>query len=108
MPAEGAIVASVADRLERVLAREAPVEGIRPVPLERRTLSGWDLAILWGDLSVGLLVVVTGALLVTALLGVVVIPGDALLTTVASFASPHLPVALTLFASPLVYEAIHW
>jgi len=67
MPAEGAIVASVADRLERVLAREAPVEGIRPVPLERRTLSGWDLAILWGDLSVGLLVVVTGALLVTAL-----------------------------------------
>jgi putative hydroxymethylpyrimidine transporter CytX len=37
------------------------------VPLERRTLRGVDLGVLWFDLSVGLLVMVTGALLVPAL-----------------------------------------
>jgi len=41
--------------------------GIEPVPPERRALSGFDLAILWGDLGVGLLVLVTGGLLVPAL-----------------------------------------
>ena len=66
-PAEGASLGSVTERLERVLEREAPTWGIRPVPLERRRLSGLDLAVLWGDLSVGLLVLVTGALLVPAL-----------------------------------------
>jgi putative hydroxymethylpyrimidine transporter CytX len=60
-------MASVAERLERILEREAPTAGIRPVPPDRRTLSGLDLAVLWGDLSVGLLVMVTGALLVPAL-----------------------------------------
>ena len=60
-------MASVAERLERILEREAPTWGIRPVPLERRTLTGLDLGVLWGDLSVGLLVMVTGALLVPAL-----------------------------------------
>lgn len=43
------------------------VRTIDPVPLERRTLSGLDLAILWGDLGVGLLVLVTGGLLVPGL-----------------------------------------
>jgi putative hydroxymethylpyrimidine transporter CytX len=60
-------MASVTERLERLLEREAPTWGIRPVPIERRRLSGLDLAVLWGDLSVGLLVLVTGALLVPAL-----------------------------------------
>ncbi|MGQ0669652.1 MAG: putative hydroxymethylpyrimidine transporter CytX [Actinomycetota bacterium] len=60
-------MASVTDRLERVLEREAPSWGIRPVPPEHRRLSGLDFAVLWGDLSVGLLVLVTGALLVPAL-----------------------------------------
>jgi len=60
-------MASVTQRLERMLEREAPTWGIRPVPLERRRLTGLDLAVLWGDLSVGLLVLVTGALLVPAL-----------------------------------------
>jgi putative hydroxymethylpyrimidine transporter CytX len=60
-------MASVAERLERILEREAPAAGIRPVAVDRRTLSGLDLAVLWGDLSVGLLVMVTGALLVPAL-----------------------------------------
>src|SRR5262245_57264585 len=40
---------------------------IQPVRPEERRLSGLDLAVLWGDLAVGLLVLVTGALLVPAL-----------------------------------------
>jgi NCS1 family nucleobase:cation symporter-1 len=60
-------VARVAERLEKLLQRETPAWGIRPVPLERRNLGGLDLAVLWFDLSIGLLVMVTGALLVPAL-----------------------------------------
>jgi NCS1 family nucleobase:cation symporter-1 len=41
--------------------------GIEPVPPERRVLSALDAAVLWGDLGVGLLVLVTGALLVPGL-----------------------------------------
>ena len=40
---------------------------IAPVPAEGRTLSALDVGILWNDLSLGLLVLVTGALLVPAL-----------------------------------------
>lgn len=57
-------MASVAER-DRTVDGAVP-DAIEPVPAERRTLSGLDLAVLWGDLSVGLLVIVTGALLVTA------------------------------------------
>lgn len=60
-------MASVTDRLGRALSRETPAWGIRPVPGALKSLSGLDLAILWGDLSIGLLVLVTGALLVPAL-----------------------------------------
>jgi nucleobase:cation symporter-1, NCS1 family len=60
-------MATVTERLERALEREAPSWGIRPVPPEHRRLSGTDFAVLWGDLSVGLLVLLTGALLVPAL-----------------------------------------
>src|SRR5919198_3144934 len=60
-------MASVTERLERALEREAPAWGIRPVPPEHRRLKGLDFAVLWGDLSVGLLVLLTGALLVPAL-----------------------------------------
>jgi putative hydroxymethylpyrimidine transporter CytX len=60
-------MATVTDRLERALEREAPSWGIRPVPEDRRRLSSWDFAVLWGDLAVGLLVLLTGALLVPAL-----------------------------------------
>src|SRR5438105_9147148 len=67
MPAKGASVATVTDRLEEVLDKEAPVWGIRPVPPEHRRLSGVDFAVLWGDLAIGLLVLLTGALLVPAL-----------------------------------------
>jgi len=60
-------VARVTERLERAFEREAPTWGIRPVPPEHRRLSGFDFGILWGDLSIGLLVILTGALLVPAL-----------------------------------------
>src|SRR5919197_1034238 len=60
-------MATVTERLERALEREAPTWGIRPVPPEHRRLSGVDFAVLWGDLSIGLLVLLTGALLVPAL-----------------------------------------
>jgi putative hydroxymethylpyrimidine transporter CytX len=60
-------VARVAERVVEILQREFSAWGIRPVPPERRDLGGPDLAVLWFDLSVGLLVMVTGALLVPAL-----------------------------------------
>jgi len=40
---------------------------IAPIPAERRTLSPLDIGILWNDLSLGVLVLVTGGLLVPAL-----------------------------------------
>jgi NCS1 family nucleobase:cation symporter-1 len=60
-------MATVTERLERALEREAPSWGIRPVPPEHRRLSGIDFGVLWGDLSIGLLVLLTGALLVPSL-----------------------------------------
>jgi putative hydroxymethylpyrimidine transporter CytX len=41
--------------------------GIEPVPARMRALSGPDLALLWGNLGVSLLVIVAGAILVPAL-----------------------------------------
>jgi putative hydroxymethylpyrimidine transporter CytX len=41
--------------------------GIEPVPPSQRKLSGLDMAVLWGDLGIGLLVLVTGGLLVPGL-----------------------------------------
>jgi nucleobase:cation symporter-1, NCS1 family len=60
-------VSRVAERVERILQRETPTWGIRPVPAERRQLGSLDFGVLWFDLSIGLLVMVTGALLVPAL-----------------------------------------
>jgi NCS1 family nucleobase:cation symporter-1 len=82
-----------AERLERVIEREAPTWGIRAIPHDRRTLNGLDLAVLWGDLSVGLLVMVTGALLVPAL-------GfrDALLAIVVGSVIGCVPLALVALA----------
>src|ERR671934_2442452 len=67
MPAKGVELATVTERLESVLEKEAPAWGIRPVPPRHRTLSGFDFAVLWGDLAIGLLVLLTGALLVPGL-----------------------------------------
>jgi nucleobase:cation symporter-1, NCS1 family len=52
----------VLDRLASV-----PDWGIEPVPRQDRILSAFDLAVLWGDFGIGLLVLVTGALLVPGL-----------------------------------------
>ena len=60
-------MARVTERIEQALEREAPSWGIRPVPPEHRLLGSLDFAVLWGDLSIGLLVLLTGALLVPAL-----------------------------------------
>ena len=51
-----------------IVADTASVSGtIAPVTPDQRRLSGLDLAVLWGDLGVGLLVLVAGALLVPGL-----------------------------------------
>jgi len=47
--------------------RETPSWGIEPVPERLQVLSGLDSTLLWGNLSVSLLVIVIGALLVPAL-----------------------------------------
>src|SRR5439155_25749376 len=60
-------MARVTERIEQTLEREAPSWDIRPVPPEHRLLGSLDFAVLWGDLSIGLLVLLTGALLVPAL-----------------------------------------
>ncbi len=60
-------MANPTERLEDTAGRETPHWGIRPVPARLRRLSGLDLAVLWGDLSIGLLVLVSGTLLVPAL-----------------------------------------
>ncbi|HEX2294528.1 MAG TPA: cytosine permease [Actinomycetota bacterium] len=79
--------------------------GIEPVPPERRTLSAFDLAILWADLGVGLLVLVTGALLVPGLgfgaaaaaivLGSVI--GVALLALAGAAGAEHGVTSMVLF-----------
>ena len=86
-------MATVLDRLERVLEREAPAWGIDPVPAEHRRLSGLDLAVLWGSLALGFLVLVTGTLLVPAL-GL----RDALLAIVLGSAVGCAPLALVAVA----------
>jgi putative hydroxymethylpyrimidine transporter CytX len=60
-------VSRLIEHIDRVLRHDPSTGGIQPVPSARRGLGGIDLAVLWGDLSVGLLVLVTGALLVPAL-----------------------------------------
>src|SRR5215470_1039395 len=82
-------MAAVTARLERALERETPEWGIRPVPDDLKRFAGWDLAVLWGDLSIGLLVLVSGALLVPAL----GLP-DALLAILVGSAIGTLPLAM--------------
>jgi putative hydroxymethylpyrimidine transporter CytX len=60
-------VASVTERLDALLDREAPSWGVRPTTPDVRRLSSFDFAVLWGDLGLGLLVLVTGGFLVPSL-----------------------------------------
>ena len=55
--------------MESLLERDGTTSdwGIEPIPEGSRPLSARDLAVLWGDLGIGLLVLVTGAILVPAL-----------------------------------------
>ena len=79
--------------------------GIEPVPPHRRTLSGFDLGILWGDLGVGVLVLVAGGLLVPglgfplALLAIVVgsVIGVALLAGTGAIGARHGVPTMVLF-----------
>ncbi len=68
--------------------------GIEPVPQEQRRLSALDLAVLWGDLGVGLLVLAAGALLVPGL-GT----ADALLATVVGSVIGVLLLAVAAYAA---------
>ncbi|MGH2740207.1 MAG: purine-cytosine permease family protein, partial [Actinomycetota bacterium] len=63
----GGQMASVKDRLGKVLREEGASWDVRPTSPDVRRLSGVDFGILWGDLGVGMLVIVAGALLVPAL-----------------------------------------
>ncbi|MCA1727488.1 MAG: cytosine permease [Actinobacteria bacterium] len=56
-------MSTVSERLQD----EAVEWGVKPAPQEVRRLGGGDFAVLWGNLSIGLLVAFTGALLVPAL-----------------------------------------
>ena len=84
--------------MSALLEREAtPDPGIYPVPLETRRLSALDMAVLWGDLGIGLLVLVTGGLLVpglgfaTALATIVIgsVIGVAMLSLAAAAGAQH-------------------
>jgi putative hydroxymethylpyrimidine transporter CytX len=84
---------------------ERPEFGIEPVPQEYRTLSALDIGVLWGDLGIGLLVLVTGALLVPGLgfwpaMAAIVIGsviGVGLLAAAASAGAQHGVPTMVLF-----------
>ncbi len=90
--------------LERA-AHPADERGIEPIPRAERTLSGFDLAVLWGDLGVGLLVLITGALLVPglgffgAMVAIVIgsIIGVALLSLAGAAGAEHGVPTMVLF-----------
>lgn len=78
---------------------------IAPIPPSDRTLSGIDLAVLWGDLGVGLLVLVTGGFLVPglgfagAMAAIVVgsVVGVALLALAGAAGASHGVTTMVLF-----------
>jgi len=90
--------------------REAtPSWGIDPVPERLRVLSGLDSTLLWGNLSVSLLVIVIGALLVPALslrdalLAILVgaLAGNALLALAAFIGADARVPGMVLLRAPL-------
>jgi NCS1 family nucleobase:cation symporter-1 len=50
-----------------MLIEDARPPGLAPVAREERQLGAWSFAVLWGDLGIGLLVLLAGSLLVPAL-----------------------------------------
>jgi nucleobase:cation symporter-1, NCS1 family len=90
--------------------REAtPSWGVEPVPRRLQVLSGLDTALLWGNLSVSLLVIVIGALLVPALslrdalLAIVVgaVVGNVLLAVAALIGADARVPGMVLLRAPL-------
>ena len=83
--------------------------GIDPVPERLRVLGGFDLALLWGNLGVSLLVVVAGAILVpalsvpSALVAIVVgcLVGNLMLATAGLIGAQARVPAMTLMRAPL-------
>ncbi len=78
--------------------------GIEPVPETHRKLTAFDIAVLWGDLGIGLLVLVTGTFLagmslVSAIAAIVIgsVIGVALLATVAGAGAQHGLPTMVLF-----------
>src|SRR5439155_13168039 len=65
-------------------------QGVDPVPSTARRLGAWDFAVLWGDLGIGLLVLLTGSFLVPGLS-----LGQALAATVVGSAIGVALLALT-------------
>src|SRR5438093_8661192 len=65
-------------------------QGIEPVPSEARRLQFWDFVVLWGDLGIGLLVLLAGSFLVPALS-----LGQALVATLVGSVIGVLLLALT-------------
>jgi putative hydroxymethylpyrimidine transporter CytX len=84
-------MAMLTDAWRRVLPKiQAPPEwGIEPVPQNHRVLGWLDYFVLWGDLGIGLLVLLAGSFLVPGL-GL----GDALLATIVGSALGCLLLAL--------------
>ncbi|HZA41950.1 MAG TPA: cytosine permease [Actinomycetota bacterium] len=82
-----------------------PEWGVDPIPVEHRRLTAFDSAILWGDLGIGMLVLVTGALLVpglgfaTAMVAIVVgsVVGVALLALASTAGAQHGVPTMVLF-----------
>jgi nucleobase:cation symporter-1, NCS1 family len=88
---------------------ETPAWGIEPVPERLRVLSFFDSLLLWGNLSVSLLVIVIGALLVPALslrdalLAIVVgaVAGNVLLALAALIGADGRVPGMVLLRAPL-------
>ncbi|MGZ4426268.1 MAG: purine-cytosine permease family protein [Gaiellaceae bacterium] len=91
------------------MTERTPSWGITPVPERLRVLSGLDSALLWGNLSVSLLVIVIGALLVPALslrdamLAIVVgaVIGNVLLAVAALIGADARVPGMVLLRAPL-------
>ena len=94
------------------MSSEAPSWGIEPVPERLRVLSFFDSLLLWGNLSVSLLVIVIGALLVPALslrdalLAILVgaIAGNVLLALAALIGADGRVPGMVLLRAPLGKE----
>jgi NCS1 family nucleobase:cation symporter-1 len=83
--------------------------GIEPVPERLRLLGGFDLALLWGNLGVSLLVIVAGAILVpalslpSALVAIVIgcLLGNLMLAVAGLIGAQARVPAMTLMRAPL-------